>query len=1578
MRRARAWTRPAEFLVYVVPVGDAMPASVLASYTRLLQAHCVLSLRSLTRPGGYAAELSPFDGFSWTGSGSLRFRFVSIAAERVEMCNGEDVHASHRVIGVLGICHCPSLVHGTGLQVAYTQFQASVRLFPALLVHKLFAFEHSFEDVGAVREYERLDDLVMFPMHHELQGTGESTVSLHFQVVMNTLAVHILMSLESTIRSVTSSLAVANGLTSAADLELADLAGRENLASVLLDVNVEPQQTHDMQCSPLVLSRDGRNGGDSFDVVSSSDTRLTGSLFSSSSVPSPLSAAKVTVEPTHCNRRRKRQVARREKLVGDYNVLVSCISSAMRHYVAAIEMLREEERRSGGAPGDALWLAAALEGYVYCLYTESQNKFSAELVEKASEAVAFYANAGTTELESLLIENMGWYYAGVAMSTCASMAGDARMLESVWVKRLLWDVLERGMILFPDLQSQRQVEFLIQASRMLEMVGHHRRVALFLHEAASLLLARNASVQPLSPTCSAKGQQWNRDLKAALILEQMAAEQLGIQGLSIRKGEFLPWEVTSQYRKKGRETTFATDGSTDSPDNSWLVIRFHVLRQLLTIARMLGDALLVGTYCLQILEMLVWCDSVARQPKVGHQSSPASREASGVDAKLVVDDAQQPAASLRNRRQHVERVPANLHSKSGLLASPPPGIDCRIKRNVSRSPSVTISNAAASLSSTLSNTPRLLATPRQHFSAAVNALSTRASPSFMPFSHAYHHHIEAMSDCPDGVEDCTSTATTSDPMEVKSVSEDGEDRSGSSLLPYAADGKLDDTCALDAMNVPISPWDLRSKSHIVKIQRRLLNVLESDCGVLQTSAQVQLPTFLRVDRLELCASCNVQDPFLSRATALRMFGVQSTSSQQAVKRDFFYSPFEKRKTRETGQRKCSDEQDASGAMPDVFEKGFSVYERIEVQLTLSNPTGIPVKLQEVKAWVTFVEENDESAEKNSSTKVASNDGGVECYACSFTLEPYEKHKAVMLEIQPFRAGTFHVRGCFMKAHNITTSFELETPVRVRVVDELPMVSLSLREQSTMTLANGEMKAKSREPATSTMRPAMFSSETRQFVLCIRSTGNRQITNCRLAVTVQHRHAATTTHVLFNNLPTEQGSVQHVPGGITNGTIADGLDDGEMKTEVISLRCGKVASSPLPLVGGDSVTVPFQVSLRHRHTYDEQVDDGIRIEWSFVYGNETQHTGAYDGENTAEDVFYRESKLAFEIVRLPSMMLHSVTTRSCCVEQLQTSCRSCGDSADAGAVVRCLPKMATSDHLYCMIIVHVVNPTETTFRLRLRRAVDGSDDITCEAEIGRQCSRQLVIEVPRLQSLPFGQGSSNLTEVLNELMEIEWETCCGIRGRLLCEDHHMGQATEHGQLELFLPPIRFQIQPPDEGFALASAGSQLQKGEGDVPEGIDDIHRLRFFQVSHLRHQVRTLHAELFKYIPIAVSLQRTGDIGNKEHATLCVEVEVVITDEGDEAGCEMSDHVMVVGQLKSLVRWDSRIDRRPRLREIQCMFLSDGNFRVAVCGRVIGLGEKYVGGEIWCHQPLYVCARSQEAIIAERTAQVFELATRVS
>ena len=91
------------------------------------------------------------------------------------------------------------------------------------------------------------------------------------------------------------------------------------------------------------------------------------------------------------------------------------------------------------------------------------------------------------------------------------------------------------------MQSQRQVKFLTQTNRMLETAGRHQHVALFLHEATSLLLARNAGAQSLSTTSATKRPQWRKELEANLVLERIAAEQLGVQDLGIRKGMFLPW-----------------------------------------------------------------------------------------------------------------------------------------------------------------------------------------------------------------------------------------------------------------------------------------------------------------------------------------------------------------------------------------------------------------------------------------------------------------------------------------------------------------------------------------------------------------------------------------------------------------------------------------------------------------------------------------------------------------------------------------------------------------------------------------------------------------------------------------------------------------------------------------------------------------------------------------------------------------------------------------------------------------------------------------------------------------------------
>ncbi|RLN87678.1 hypothetical protein BBJ28_00003661 [Nothophytophthora sp. Chile5] len=1576
------WTRPTEFLVYLVPVGG-ISTELFASYAQLLRAHHELPLHSLTRPGGYAAELSPFRSFDWSGPGALRFRFVS-TTERVDSCDGEDAHASRRVMGVLGVCHCPSLPLGGGLKAAHTQFEASVGRFPGLLMHKCFAFEHDFDDATA-RECAALSDLVMFPVHHELEGTGESTVSLHLQVVMDTLAVTILMSLESAIRSAT--------MTAAGHAAALETAGGGDLASALLDTNVEPQQSqalmqmqHSATAAPPLLPRDGTTSSGSALSSSTPPSRSSfssGSSFSSTSAASPLGVVAGSLssfDPR--NRRRKRQLARREKLLGDYCVLVSCVPDALEHYTSALEMLREEERRSGGAPGDALWLAAALENYAFCLYVEAQDKFSPELVEKASEAVALYAKAGTSELESLLIESLGWYYVGVASTTLTqpSSSAEARAIERVWAKRLLWDVLERGLSLSPELQTQRQVEFLVQASRMLESVGHRRRMAFFLHEATSLLLARNAPHVDaqmrllLSPSNRTSSPQRRRDLQAALLLERLAAAQLGIRNGSGRSpgSNDLPWEVTTQYRKSQVKAAAGRSERASPPDDSWLIVRFHVLRQLLTIARMLGDALLIGTYCLQLLEMLVWCESIAVSITIGPPPPSSPRRSSPAASTLLVDHLQRPASSLRASGAPLELSAAGLHAKSSVYYSPPPGIDTKPKRNFITSPSTTMSNAAASISSTLTNTPRILATPRQQFSAAVSAISTKASPAFTSFAHGHHHNGATAGRAVSG-EDRSAALKVASTLESRGIggaetmSDSGGPKSvrGGGVTGSEAGGKR----PLDILAEVPAVWNLRSKTEIAKIERKLLGLLESECTALRSSEQVQLPTFLRVNKLKLRSGCNLQHPFRSRATTLDLFGVQSVSSQQAPKSDFFYSPFEKQKKLRSAEQRGGDANNDDDEVPATYERGFPVYERLELQMILSNPMGVTVKLQQVKAWVTFVDGQGGTSDSTGSNG-SSSSAGVECYPCSFTLEPYEKRKTVVLGIQPLRAGTFHVRGCFLKAFNVTTSFTLETPVSIRVVSELPMVALSLRESGSMTLVDGDSVSATQQQPIADLRIAMFSSEKKQCVLRIRSIGNRQITNCRLAVTVQQRQGVKKTCVVFNNLPsTTTGADVPSPAACADSAVVgSGSEDtfGKVEMQAVTLRCGKVASSPLPIMKGGFVNIPFEVSLRRSLAQADPLEEDVQLEWSFVYGDETCSEIAGAGSE-ADTVFYRESKLVLRLVSLPSLTLRSVSLFPCCPEEIPSEHQTYGEGTVSPQYHDGQVQRAMTDHSFCAIVVHVVNPTETAFRIRIRRRcrresdLAGGGTVACEAEIGRQCSRRFVAEIPRLGASIGEQGPTELAELFNALLEMEWETFFGTNGTLRCEDCHVGSIVEQerAKLELALPPISFEISSPSEGSASA------QRAENGHHKASGLIHRKdaalsvaspSFFHAPHLRIDRKTTATGLFRYIPITFAIRRHLDSISGEQGVLSVEIEVVIAEGDKEDDRDVGDHVMVVGMTKTQIQWSYQTDEAEKRHEIQCMFLSEGVFQVTVCGRVLASDTQQVGAEVWSHRPMYVHA----------------------
>ncbi|POM61004.1 hypothetical protein PHPALM_30054 [Phytophthora palmivora] len=379
-----------------------------------------------------------------------------------------------------------------------------------------------------------------------------------------------------------------------------------------------------------------------------------------------------------------------------------------------------------------------------------------------------------------------------------------------------------------------------------------------------------------------------------------------------------------------------------------------------------------------------------------------------------------------------------------------------------------------------------------------------------------------------------------------------------------------------------------------------------------------------------------------------------------------------------------------------------------------------------------------------------------------------------------------------------------------------------------------------------------------------------------------------------------------------------------------------------------------MSLRGNNEQSELVDDDIKIEWSFVYADETGHP--------TDTIFYRESKLTLQLVPLPSLMLQSVSLLPCNAEHIPKNCRTHREDTALNEVV-------TTDHLYCLIMVHLANPTETTFRFRLRREINDSGDVTCEAEIGRQCSRRFVVELPRFHAFTSDQGSSSLIHMLNDLLEMEWETYFGTRGRLLCKEYHLGTVVEQEQMkrELLLSPISFDIHSSLGEPASAVIGKGQNGSVGKSKHGRDrslSLHPLSFFQATNLSVESRVLQVGLFQYVPISISIKREENDSGEGLPVSCVEIEVVVTDEDEVSFRDTSDNVMVVGQLKTQVVWNDPVNYGAKVHD------DPGNFLVTVCGRVLDPDMKQIGGEVWCHQSMHVCVRLEDAIDTEKTVNI--------
>ncbi|TMW69399.1 hypothetical protein Poli38472_001555 [Pythium oligandrum] len=1465
------WTRNAELLVYLVPVGT-ISAELYEGYTQLLHEHSVLPIASLTRPGGYMAELSPFRSFAWDGSGQIRFRFVS-TADKIESFDGEDVHACYRPIGVLGICHCPSTL---SLPAAYQQFMDSIRHFPGMLVQKCFAFEHQF-DVSSVDECAALQHLVMFPADHALDSGG-STVSLHLQVVLDTISVTILMSLESTIRAAIRQQQTQTPL-------MPDLG---DTASVLLDTNIEPAQMQQHGSSVALLSRDAASPfpqDKPSSSASSSGGGVASMLFSSES------------------RGRKRQLARQKKLFGDYSLLVSCVTDALEHYVTAIELLREEERKSaggggGGVGGDALWLAAALEGYIYCLCHDAKDKFLVEIVEKTSEAVALYAKAGVSDLESLLIEHVGWYYTRVAVQLgLSTVKGLEKVEESIWMKRLLWDLIERGLALFPELQPSRQLQFLVQSARMLEAVGHHRRMSFLLHEAVSLIVQRTRAtgVTVSSPSSSTLHSQRLRDLRAALRLEQLTAARLGMENNSTgrRRGRRRP--------RKGTKVTIAMTMREVAP---WLALRFHVLRQLLAVTKLLAEPVLIGQTCIQLLQTLAWCaDELASKNETSAQRSYTSVQ--------QLDQPQQPFSSQRV----VGTTAAALHAKHSVYFSPPASIETKTKRyfSLANSPSA-MSSAAATLSSTIASTPRLLSTPRQQLSAAVNAISTKAAPSFGSFSHGYPNGGSpawSSSSSASSPAITTSSAVTSrgslgDASAVTSSRESSFESEANGVQPSSSSAA---STALEDVRV----WDLRSREEIHRLERRVLSILEAECLVLRPSEQLKLESFVLVDKMRVRRSWGA--PHLTRERALRRCGVSSevgNGEDTTSKPAFFYNPFDKQKNNAKTENADDSEDEDNEPQRREYERTFPVYEELNVDVALSNPLGIELELQQITAWITF---EDESG--------ATSSAGVETYPITTVLHAYERLRRVRLGLRPLQPGKFFVRGCFIKVLNVKTSFALETPLLLDVRSALPLVSLSLMEIGSLSMTQEPEK-----PSPSTSSPSqdgharicMFTSEKKRCVLHVRNTGQRPIHQLHVGVRIRRSRAAPssapTTAILSRLHDTALPVVDSVE---SDGVVFRSLADKEM------------VGSLLPLERGDRLALPFEVELRTRSGQRHHPNADQKPQEH----DEVLECELFYADNLGES-FFREAKLVVQLVSLPSLSLGAV-------QILPSAPLACVSRDDA-----------LMDNSHCLVLVDVVNPTETVFLLSIRERHDTMENANWDMEIGRQSTRRVMLVIPREEM----EDSQTLDEALNARVDIRWGTYFGTHGHLLFDASVVGSS---------IRSLQQQLTPSAITFGFEGLRGLVEQARGDESrEDIGLTFPWRFVVASERLSREASVSASTFRarlfeacalVVHVMLPLMQSDDD--------TIEVRVIVQRDGAEVEAvedddsSIDESVLASGVLsKTLTKRDSGDQVLP----LECLFLSEGRFVVmAYARRLVGGREDPDEKQepvVWSHRPMRIRVES--------------------
>ncbi|CCI11694.1 unnamed protein product [Albugo candida] len=515
-----AWRHQMRYLVFVTPIGS-ISESDFYDFLALLRHHSTLPLENLTKPSNHAIELSPFPSFSWDRADTaLTFEYQYKSVQDLQsVAEGEEahvnlVHAWNRVIGIIGVVHYPTFVcqkdvtHGR-LELIENSFHQIIEKIPyldQLIFQKCFVLEYGFDlsrenRFLGERESNGNMNLVIFPMYQTL-ANGESTRSVHLQVVLDTLAVTVIIALGTLIHAVLSDIDSESSFT-----DDTRVGKRANIsAPITFGASFSPSAM--VSAAAAAISK--RSGmtpsgvGQAEALTRGSKSRVSGiALFRTNIEPGfmkseePKANLKVKDIRQQCR-------WRKEKLIGDYAMMLSCYTDAKLHYERVIEHLRQEERHfslpldllnSSGAShssndqslaqstGNALWFAAALEGHLHSLMCENENRFSSNILEQGSEALVHYSRACTPSLEIQLIQKMGRYLV-FGIEDCPETSSEVHF----WCKRLLLEVIQRGFLIFPVLSWRHQMVFLLHFEEMLSTINYNRHALMLLMEASDALL----------------------------------------------------------------------------------------------------------------------------------------------------------------------------------------------------------------------------------------------------------------------------------------------------------------------------------------------------------------------------------------------------------------------------------------------------------------------------------------------------------------------------------------------------------------------------------------------------------------------------------------------------------------------------------------------------------------------------------------------------------------------------------------------------------------------------------------------------------------------------------------------------------------------------------------------------------------------------------------------------------------------------------------------------------------------------------------------------------------------------------